>query len=284
MGKTKIQWCDDGIRKPETWNPITGCTPISPGCDHCYAKRIADRFHEGDFGVTIHKKRIHQPDHWKRLRRTFVCSVSDLFHRNVPDSTILEIFDVMRCNHNHIFMILTKRAKRMMNFWYRYKLPRMAKNVWLGVSVENQYFAHKRIPYLLECRFAAMKFVSFEPLLEPVHILSGDMNEIDWIIAGGESGPNGRPMHPDWIHAIREQCAISHTPFFFKQWGEWMPREGIAMDGNLINPACGVFENATHPFGIDGPCMWRRRFMQSETNPNDNLDGKQYHEFPEVKS
>lgn len=246
---TKIEWTD------RTWNPVSGCTKVSPGCAHCYAERIVNRFHgAGAFDqVLVKPHKLDEPLHWKKPARIFVNSMSDLFHDDVPDNFIAHVFSTMARCPQHTFQILTKRPSRMKQ-WFESghieylgpnaNMTRVQKlvgcgttinwplpNVWLGVSVENQHFADERIPILLDTP-AAVRFVSYEPALGPVdfrpflHGLSRVSNHgarITWLICGGESGPHARPMHPDWARAARDQCQAAGVPFFFKQWGEWMP-------------------------------------------------------------
>lgn len=227
MNKTSIEWTD------YTWNPVTGCTKVSTGCKNCYAERMANRFKKshGDFKtVTLHPERILQPI-TKKLppgTRVFVCDVSDLFHRDVPFKFINEVFRVMAKCPLITFQVLTKRPDRALE-WSRKARPWPSpfiwplRNVWIGTSCENQETANERIKYLIQID-AAKRFLSCEPLLGPIQIIvPRTMDYIDWIIAGGESGPRARPMNPDWVRSIRDQCESAHIPFFFKQWGEWIP-------------------------------------------------------------
>ena len=203
---TKIEWTD------ETWNPVTGCTKVSAGCANCYAEVIARRFWgERDFtDVQCHPERLEQPLKWKKPRRVFVSSMSDLFHEDVPMDFIINCFEVMRSLPRHTFQVLTKRPIRMMNY-YRGRAA-YYPNVWLGMSVENQQNM-MRVPYLRD--WAGVKFVSLEPLLNPIDL--GNTDNIDWVIVGCESGPKARPMNLDWVRDIRDQCVAADIPFFFKQ-------------------------------------------------------------------
>jgi len=275
---TKIEWVrNPDSSKGEVWNPVTGCTPVSEGCDHCYAKRIHERFHGlGSFDtVTFHPERLDLPLRWRKPRTVFVNSMSDLFHDSVDVDFVAKVFAVMAMAPRHTFQVLTKRPGRMVSilgkdwlarhvasamFWARgydapSELPWPLPNVWLGASVENQHWADVRIPKLLETP-AAVRFLSCEPLLGPVDLAgwlgtpcgrcggiglvpdptsaSGQANcrcwrrggraeGVDWVIVGGESGPGARPMHPDWARSLRDQCVAAGVPFFFKQWGEWLP-------------------------------------------------------------
>lgn len=297
MGKTKIEWTASDTGAPGmTWNPVTGCTKVSQGCKNCYAKRdwarlaaMPNNVYTGrEFEqVACHPERLDQPIRWRAPRRVFVNSMSDLFHENVSDAFIDQVFAVAaltsdhgRDNDAHTFMVLTKRPQRMHDYLNH---PKRAErvftatqnlgsleldteneragcslayrqfngrtfwpipNIWLGVSVEDQATADERIPLLLQTP-AAVRWISAEPLLGPVNLtavhygdrfyvntLSEQNTEgvivqpgIDWVVVGGESGPNARPMHPDWARSLRGQCAAAGVPFFFKQWGEWAPAD-----------------------------------------------------------
>lgn len=308
MTTTSIEWTD------RTWNPVTGCTKVSPGCDHCYAENIARRFagapaFPNGFEVTLRPDRLDAPLRWRKPARVFVNSMSDLFHKDVPDEFITRVFAVMAATPQHTYQILTKRHGRMRSFlrdecrcgaghapgvhlrsamewaatshsptyvaglesgqYHRTEWP--LPNVWLGVSVEDQQHAELRIPPLLDTP-AAVRFLSCEPLLGPVDLLGpwdpvkggvnptywldpkpyfGDPVEvpgtpltlapleqrpaIDWVIAGGESGPKARPMHPAWARRLRDQCAIARVPFFFKQWGRWSIYPTTGPDGRFVD-------------------------------------------------
>jgi protein gp37 len=246
MTKTKIEWAD------RVWNPVTGCTKVSEGCRNCYAERLASRFW-GDrkfMDVMVHPERLNQPLSWKKPSRVFVNSMSDLFHPDIDHDFIGDVFRMMEKTPQHTYLILTKRPKEMLYWFNLMNAERFLPNVWLGVSVEDQKTAEERLPLLLKTP-AAVRFVSCEPLLgqvdfwkfasreetfgsmfdhrgsygfypglppEPIKYHEG----IDWVIVGGESGPNARPMHPDWARSIRDQCVDAGVPFFFKQWGEWI--------------------------------------------------------------
>ncbi|MCK6685316.1 MAG: phage Gp37/Gp68 family protein [Thermoanaerobaculia bacterium] len=202
-----------------TWNPVTGCTKISPGCKNCYAKRMALRLqlmgqpnYVDGFRVTLHEKSLELPLSWKKPRRVFVNSMSDLFHQDVPLEFILRVFKVMKRAHWHQFQILTKRAERLLEL--DPQLP-WAKNIWAGVSVENLDYVERIRD--LRSTGASIKFLSLEPLLGPLPDLL--LRDIDWVIVGGESGPKARPMQAEWATDIRDQCRRVGVPFFFKQWG-----------------------------------------------------------------
>ncbi len=196
-----IEWTES------TWNPLTGCTKISPGCKHCYAERMALRLqgmgqpsYRNGFRLTTHERLLTLPLTWKKPRMVFVNSMSDLFHQDVPESFILAAFEVMRQASRHTFQVLTKRSERLLDLGRRIDWPR---NVWMGVSVENADFTH-RIEHL-RCIGAQVKFLSLEPLLGPLPGL--DLHGIDWVIVGGESGPGARPLVADWVVDVRQQCA-----------------------------------------------------------------------------
>ncbi|MEU3341857.1 phage Gp37/Gp68 family protein [Streptomyces sp. NPDC006668] len=274
---TTIEWTD------ATWNPVTGCTRLSPGCDHCYAEVFAERWRgtpghhfENGFDLTLRLERLTLPLTWHKPRRIFVTSMSDLFHQDVPDTFIAGVFAVMALTPHHTYQVLTKRHGRMRSllnrstFWHQVAEQGRAHfagcqedwlavgamlggdplpHVWLGVSVEDQTSADLRIPALLQTR-AAVRFLSCEPLLGPVDLkqavipMGGQrgrgltasyvhaggccadrLHGIDWLIAGGESGPGARPAHPQWLRGLRDQCEWAHVPFFFKQWGAYAPED-----------------------------------------------------------
>jgi protein gp37 len=251
--RTGIEWTD------ATWNPVTGCTEVSPGCDHCYAKTFAERwrgtpghYFEHGFDVQLRPDKLDMPLRWKKPRRIFVNSMSDLFHDQVPDSYIARVFAMMAWAPQHTFQVLTKRHARMRSllnstafqsavsdaivdydngqavqvFW---GADWPLKNVWLGVSTENQQWANIRIPALLDTP-AAVRFISAEPLLGSISLmrwLNGGFGtvapDLHWVIVGGESGPGARVMSPDWARDLRDECVAADVPFLFKQWGAWRP-------------------------------------------------------------
>jgi protein gp37 len=206
MGKTKIEWTD------ATWNPVTGCTKVSQGCKHCYAERFAKRLGYDFSQVELHPERLEIPLHWKKPRRIFVNSMSDLFHRDVPVEFIAEVFNVMARASHHTFQLLTKRARRLASLAPFLPWP---ENLWVGVSVETADYLW-RIGCLREVP-AAVRFLSLEPLLGPIPDLP--LGHINWVIAGGESGPGARPMRAEWARSVRDQSLAAGVPFFFKQWG-----------------------------------------------------------------
>lgn len=297
---TGIEWTD------ETWNPTTGCTKVSPGCDHCYAEVMYERFNgKGSFAtVKMHSQRLAIPFHWRRPRKVFVNSMSDLFHKDVTDFFIAEVFAVMALTPRHTYQILTKRHARMRSLLSsrgffdlvnaalaaRHEKPLtgisqvVLPNVWLGVSVENQQWADIRIPALVETP-AAIRFLSCEPLLGPVDLWEwlDPMNngfenglywqtriDLDWVIVGGESGRGARPMHPDWARTLRDQCERSGIPYLFKQYG-------------------------AHRLGVDLPADQRERGVEvlhdgdyyvrmSKHAAGRELDGRTWDQYPAVAS
>ena len=213
MAKSAIEWTES------TWNPLTGCTKISPGCKNCYAERMAKRLkamgqpnYRNGFRLTLHEHVLEYPLRWKKPQMIFVNSMSDLFHKDVPVDFILRVFDVMHRAHWHTFQVLTKRSERLLELDPIIDWP---ENVWMGVSVENQDYTF-RIDHLRQTH-AVVKFLSLEPLLGPIPSL--DLANIDWVIVGGESGPKARPIRQEWVTEIRDQCLAANVPFFFKQWG-----------------------------------------------------------------
>ncbi len=233
--KTGIEWAD------ATWNPVVGCSKVSPGCDNCYAIGVSARMianpkvdgYDGTVAggdwtgqINLLRDRLDQPLRWKRPRRIFVNSMSDLFHPDVPDEFINDVFGVMAKADWHQFQVLTKRPQRMREYFNRGPQPTFPPpNVWLGTSIESNHYMF-RSEHLAAIP-AAVRFLSLEPLLGPLPSL--DLDNIDWVIVGGESGTNARPMHPEWVLDIRDRCTEANVPFFFKQWGEWtldIPRPG----------------------------------------------------------
>lgn len=310
---TKIEWAD------EVWNPITGCTPTSEGCRNCYAASMAKRFW-GDrkfSDVQLHMERLEKPMRWKRPRRVFVDSMGDLFHEDVSDEQIAAVFGAMSAAPRHTFLVLTKRPRRMkewfswahhramssglpwrdgapvigylgeyalrasdgrINIWKKdVKLPDWPlTNVCLGVSIGNQDTANERLISLRDTP-AAVRFVSYEPATgawDPRRTYAGRMNInalswLDWVVMGGETGVGARPMHPDWVRSVRDQCQESGTPFMFKQWGEWAP------DCLCQGP---THENKTTPRPSPGliGCMFRC----GKKSAGRELDGRTWEELP----
>ncbi len=310
--KTGIAWTGT------TWNPVTGCTKVSPGCKHCYAEREWARLSANPKATTYygraftdvacHSERLDQPLRWKKPRLIFVNSMSDLFHEDVPDEFIDRVFAVMALAEQHTFQVLTKRPERMLAYLDTpgrgdligdQALPKVSKNdfgllewpiknVWLGVSAEDQASADERIPLLLQTP-AAVRWVSAEPLIGPVDLGevpvgmfgplrpygggNADNTGLDWVVCGGESGPNARPMHPDWVEDLQSECEEAGVPYFFKQWGEWLPvnqmteteldklhrSNRIAKDGEdqgVIDEVFGTYCMVpTTVVGTDGVCL-----------------------------
>lgn len=310
---TTIEWTD------QTWNPTTGCDRVSPGCDNCYALTMAKRLkamgsekyqRDGDprtsgpgFGVSVHEDALTLPFSWRKPRKVFVNSMSDLFHAEVQDEFIAEVFSVMARTPQHTYQVLTKRHARMRSLLNRpsfrdnlamWGQPWPLPNVWLGVSVENQHWADIRIPALLDTP-AAVRFISAEPLLGPVDLhryvgepsgLSGDWTRLlDWVIAGGESGRGARPMNPYWPADIAEQCSAAGVPFLFKQHGAWCAwrrpsspwadREPDAWvnreDGRVVTD-----ESEIH----DG--WWSGVYRVGKKAAGRLLDGRTWDQYPEV--
>ena len=351
---SKIEWTD------ATWNPITGCSIVSPGCTNCYAMKLAGtrlKHHESRAGLTKESKSgpvwtgevrfneqwLTQPLKWSKPRMIFVCAHGDLFAEGVPDEWIDQVFAVMALAPQHTFQVLTKRPERMREYftdvqtrseaidrqmnaiapehWCKRELEDYAPdglplpNVWLGTSVEDQKRADELIPILLDTP-AAIRWISAEPLLGPINLYGwctaawdGDIRRakpaarIQWVVAGGESGPNARPMHPDWARSLRDQCAAAGVPFLFKQWGEWAEACPDLRDADgrhlEVDPdseeGAALYDAAKNRLiAIDG------RQFTPETLPPDTparliervgkraagrlLDGVEHNAFPQVKS
>lgn len=229
---SKIEWTE------KTWNPVTGCDKISPGCKYCYAERMAIRLagrfgypKDRPFAVTLHPDRLIQPHEWKNPKMVFVNSMSDLFHPDIPFDFLHEIWSVMSVVNRHTYQILTKRPDDMIQREI-FGVIKVLDNVWLGTSIENQEYLW-RMEHLKETP-AAVRFISFEPLLDSVGEI--DLSDIHWVIVGGESGPRARPMNPDWVREIRDQCIEQKVPFFFKQWGGVRKNNfGRELDGKIYD-------------------------------------------------
>ncbi|WP_127580887.1 DUF5131 family protein [Paenibacillus koleovorans] len=287
--KSKIEWTD------ATWNPVTGCTKVSEGCRNCYAMTLAERFrgttghyYEHGFDITLRPEKLDQPLRWKRPRKIFVNSMSDMFHPDVPFEYIRAVWARMALCPQHTFQVLTKRPERALAYfaWMRkqeFKVEEALPNVWLGVSVENQKAADERIPLLLQTP-AVVRFLSCEPLLEEVNIWRWidpirtgwpTPQEIHQVIAGGESGHKARPMHPEWARSLRDQCLDADVPFFFKQWGEWIGFHEAA-HSQCLSPA--VEKRAKWFTFSEGGSVLR----VGKQNAGRELDGREWNEFPEV--
>lgn len=228
--KSAIEWTE------ATWNPVTGCDQVSPGCAHCYAKTFAERWrgvpghpYEQGFDLRIWPDRLDQPLKWKRPRTIFVNSMSDLFHERIPDAFIAEVFATMVEADWHVFQILTKRPERLLALSNNLPWP---SNIWMGVSIENRRFVYRAD--LLRQVPAATRFISAEPLLGPLEGL--DLTDIHWLIAGGESGPGHRPVREEWVLDLRNRCDEEDVAFFFKQWGGARPKSrGRLLEGREWN-------------------------------------------------
>lgn len=221
---TAIEWTD------ATWNPVTGCTKISAGCDHCYAERFSERFRgvrghpfEQGFDLRLRPERLQQPLHWRKPRMIFVNSMSDLFHKRVPFDYVDRVFETMQQASWHQFQVLTKRSSRLRDYINaRYPQDSAPPNIWLGVSVEDG--TKKSRIHHLRAANAGIRFLSIEPLIGPMGKI--DLDGIHWVIVGGESGPQARTMQPEWAREVRDQCKAADVPFFFKQWGGARPKSG----------------------------------------------------------
>jgi len=241
---SRIEWTD------KTWNPVRGCTRVSPGCEHCYAERFLHRFNKPGLyaeGLTVIRSgapgwsgkidlvesELDKPVRWKKPRRVFVCSVSDLFHPKVPFDYIDRVFQSMMAAPQHTYQILTKRPERMVAYFRESKYRDPMPWVWLGTSAEDQEHLDRRLPALVSTQKmvpSAKRFLSCEPLLGMIRYI--DLRGVDWVIVGGESGPGARPMEAAWVRHLRDRCVQSRVPFFFKQWGGVRKSEaGRELDG-----------------------------------------------------
>ena len=319
MADTKIEWAD------KVWNPVIGCTKCSPGCLNCYAERFACRLaHMGQEkyqnvtgyikewthwlgNIYCDKSALDIPLHWRKPKRIFVCSMSDLFHEKVPDSFLGDVFEKIRKTPQHTYLILTKRVKRMVevaNILIKAHGAKYFKHVHWGTSISTQPEADINIPLLLQIQDAAVRWLSIEPMLEGIDIrkylvagadgLPEEIEKyhdwIDWIVVGGESGPGARPMHPDWVRNIRDQCVAAGVPFYFKQWGAYTP-DGPAQvvkndvvflkDGTWMYTK-DVFRNGWGKY-YDTPtdCIWMKRVGKKKSGCI--LDGKEWKKLPERK-
>lgn len=305
MAQTSIEWAD------ASWNSVTGCTKTSEGCQHCYAERMARRLAgrygypklyrpgpdntviwDGDpFKVTFHPDRLEEPLKWKKPRKTFICSMSDLFHPDVKDEWRHQILDITHKAPQHIYIVLTKRPEIMQGYFHNARIWGSDGTImtvqdkhfpvirWdrlcLGISIENQKRAEERLPYLLNTP-ALTRLISYEPALGPIDIkkilhaygtaenISFAFNtRIHWIICGGESGQGARPMSPEWARGVRDFCRDANIPFFFKQWGAWAPVEGWPADVTMVE--------------MDGHEMGRGRNWRTKYDP---LDGEYIRQWP----
>lgn len=297
---TKIEWAE------ETWNPIVGCSKVSPGCDNCYAEGMANRLAgipqatnkysnviwDGKWSGTtsFDESALEKPFQWKKPRTIFVSSMGDLFHSTISFKSISKVFSVTQKCPQHTFLILTKRPATMWRYFQHVGITHPYLNVWLGVTAENQEQADKRIPILLSIP-AAKRFVSIEPMLGPISFRwakwkelnreqGGITNELDglrmldWVICGGESGPGARPMHPYWARLIRDQCIITNVPFMFKQWGEWAFIHYIDGKKSFIN----LTPNKNKEVILHDPMINMRRVGKKKAGRE--LDGKIWNQKP----
>lgn len=306
MAKTKIEWTD------VTWNPVTGCREISAGCKHCYAKMMAKRLqainvanmasgkksngYENGFKVTLRPDRLNEPFKIKEPSRIFVCSMTDLFHEDVSDEYIEKVFNVMggaSC-YGHIFQVLTKRSERLKEITNRFsfgnglvlkqKSPyypclQFVNGIWIGVTVEDKNSLH-RIQDLKEST-AKVKYLSCEPLLEDLGEL--DLTGIDWVIVGGESGKNARPMHPDWVRNIQRQCESQGVAFFFKQWGEWVSEYDNPIEFFEHNDAPSYcFKNNNPPYSMDNLPNSTYMYRVGKKRAGNLLDGQMWQQMPKA--
>jgi protein gp37 len=244
-----IEWTDS------TWNPVTGCTKISAGCDNCYAERLSERFRgvaghpfSNGFDLTLRPERIDLPLRWARPRKIFVNSMSDLFHKEIPEEFINRVFDTMDCATWHVFQVLTKRSSRMRDYIRaRYGPMGAPGQLWLGVSVEDSGKV-SRIRHLRQAH-AQIRFLSIEPLIGQIPDLP--LDGIDWVIVGGESGPSARPIQACWVRNIRDQCLAARVPFFFKQWGGFRAKSGgRTLDGREWNQWPSVLGPVSEVMGL----------------------------------
>jgi len=307
LSKTNIGWT------AFVWNPTTGCDEIGAGCKFCYAKTLHNQRHgaykQGKLPnlpqyskpfneIQLHEDRLLSPLHLKKPSKIFVDSMGDLFHKDVPFNFIYNVFDTIEQCPQHTFQVLTKRPQRALKLMVDYHLWDIfsLKNLWLGVSVSTQKEYDELFPLLIQTP-AAVHFVSFEPLLEEIKILDvsgwkephkywGENLKLDWVICGGETGKNARPMHPDWARSLRDQCKAANIPFFFKQWGKWTPTTEWAKRNSIepeqvryMMPTGEIYQTGT------GQCntMEGTLIHDAGRRSGDLLDGVEYNQFPEVK-
>lgn len=296
--KSKIEWTN------RTWNPVTGCTKVSQGCKHCYAEREWARLSANPksvyYGrkftdVMVHPERINEPLHWRKPSLVFVNSMSDLFHPDVSHIVLNQILNVIDQCPQHVFQVLTKRPERalpLLKHWCDSWECTLPSNLWLGVSIEDQATADERIPILVQIP-AAVRFVSAEPLLGMVDLsaipIGDEMWDVygaisrffHWLIVGGESGPDARPMHPDWVRRLRDQAIWADVPFFFKQWGEWAPTSAKPIRGEYTGG--GIFLHSNGKYGCQGD-WWDGKAEAldrlGKKKAGRLLDGREWNEYP----
>lgn len=309
--RSRIEWLGGGA----TWNPVTGCTKVSPACAHCYAERMAKRLAgrcgypaDHPFRVTLHPERLEEPLRWRKPRRVFVCSMSDLFHEEVPVNFLEQVWRVMLSAQQHTFLVLTKRpqimAERIRHVFARiygdYEMAHhhVPSRIWLGVTAEDQQRADERIPLLLQTP-AAVRWVSVEPMLGPVDLRPWLMAEtakvrpaLDWVVCGGETGAGARPTDPRWIENLRDQCQSRGVPFFLKSWGDWVPWYGDEDAGCPCGRGCEEHCDRVHFWGFSGsggPRGYEPRGIVcsvrvGKRRAGRGLDGGAHNEFPELSS
>ena len=290
MGKTSIEWTrgDDGTAG-YSWNPVTGCTEVSPGCDHCYAKTFAERWrgvpghpYEQGFDLKLWPERLTLPLTWKKPRRIFVNSMSDLFHKDVPDSFIRDVFITMELTPRHTYQVLTKRTKRAARFFASHPDVALPPHIWLGTSIESDAYTW-RADWLRKVP-AAVRFISAEPLLSALPSL--DLTGISWLIVGGESGHGARPMHPGWARSLRDQAQAAGIAYFFKQHGEYLHARQYRPDWNMA-PGELAYQAGIEAFGgkpaprfVFDDGSWSYRVGKKAAGRL--LDGREWNEFPDL--
>jgi len=332
---TKIEWVARPNTIPVSWNPVTGCDPVSESCANCYAERMARRL-AGRFGypeaphhfdVTLHPGRLDTPLGWRKPRTVFVCSMSDLFHESIPDEFIDQIWATMLLSPQHTYQILTKRPDRILRYfellrrdsdfprtsWHytrilrtanqiRLRYPRLnsigisdpvhrpSKHIWLGVTIEHPKYSYRADD--LRKTPAAIHFISFEPLLVSFADYPGVFDGMDWIIVGGESGPGARPMNPDWVRGIRDQCQAAGIPLFFKQWGAWAPAGPVEADPHFYGGRAADDPYRAGRFAVVDDMLKNRRANYRAFDDNTLmirvgkkraghlLDGQEWREWP----
>lgn len=312
MSKTQIEWTQRPGTVGETWNPTTGCNKVDRGCKHCYAEvmhrrlmKMGQEKYSQPFlgGAVEHPDTLEIPFRWTKPRTVFVNSMSDLFHANVSFEFIDRVFQVIDRTPQHTYLILTKRPEIAARYWQymnRFNIGQRLwhppRNLWIGTSVNDQKSADLRVPLLVELE-ASIRFISYEPATGPVNLepwlgthwrvpVGGDVplqlrprklvQGIDWVICGGESGPHAQPMHPDWPRAIRSQCTGAGVPYFFKQWGQWLPITYQGEQGTVIN-----FTPGKNEFLFNVPYRLQN-MVRTRKKSNNELDGQLWQQFPQL--